>query len=524
MIFQDIVNYYNLNKDNKLDDWIEFYEIYNKQGKQGLVGLVQIKNTEYKCVFKISQYLNYLVEHEYTIMNGLMSISMYCPHFCRSIGKLKCLLDPKCKKNGNPFEINSKYPIEKDILLMENIENSIKFYNYIRSDSIDDNIIYSIVKQVLLAIVIAQRKKKFTHYDLHSCNIMIKKCNKDAVFLYVIDEENQFCVPTYGYYPIIIDFGFSYIEDMEGDPLWTSLAHTNVGFMSDRFDWVADPKLFLVTIAYEIKTKRSSKLSRKFNTIIKNIFSKLKIDWEAGWDIVEKKGAIDYVTELFTPTVTKSSSLFDDYEHYCIDIIQSLIILPLERQECSNNVVNLEIAYKTFLNEFIKIENEIGNSFYNLYILKCIVDIARSIRVDYYNTETRLQAIEYFKIKIFEKIQSIAKFCNPKNLHYEKMICSLYILARNTEGILYKIIKARMIAKEKEYEKLPVRNIEQIYAIIDVNIPDEYEFNSNTVIHIFDSIKETSSKIYDLSEENISNINSIHSLGRGTFINQLFNQ
>ena len=82
----------------------------------------------------------------------------------------------------------------------------------------------------------------------------------------------------------------------------------------------------------------------------------------------------------------------------------------------------------------------------------------------------------------------------------------------------------RLEVKEKEYEKLPVRNIEQIYAIIDVNIPDEYEFNSNTVIHIFDSIKETSSKIYDLSEENISNINSIHSLGRGTFINQLFNQ
>ena len=30
-----------------------------------------------------------------------------------------------------------------------------------------------------------------------------------------------------------------------------------------------------------------------------------------------------------------------------------------------------------------KIENEIGNPFYNMYILKGIVDVAREVRVDY---------------------------------------------------------------------------------------------------------------------------------------------
>jgi hypothetical protein len=97
---------------------------------------------------------------------------------------------------------------------------------------------------------------------------MIKKCDKNLSFLYVIDDENQFLVPSLGYYPIIIDYGFSYIENMDNGPLWASLAHTNVGFMCDRFDPIADPKLFLVTVSFEIKNKRNSKKSKLFRKII----------------------------------------------------------------------------------------------------------------------------------------------------------------------------------------------------------------------------------------------------------------
>ena len=183
-----------------------------------------------------------------------------------------------------------------------------------------------------MAIAIAQRKKKFTHYDLHSYNIMMKKCNKDVVFLYVLDEENQFCIPTHGYYPVIIDFGFSYTEDMNDGPAWGSMGHTDVGFMSDRFDPIADPKLFLVTVASEMREKRKNKKSNKFRRIVKNLFGKLNIDWESGWDNAEEKSASDFVTEMLKDH-SRQSNLFDNYDHHCVDIIQSLIILPLEEQK-----------------------------------------------------------------------------------------------------------------------------------------------------------------------------------------------
>ena len=331
--YTDLVSYYKQNQDKNWKEWLLFDQVFNKPGKQGLVGLLSDKTTpKNKYIFKVSQYINYLIQHEFVVMTGLNDLAPYCIHFCKSIGTIICKVDPKSRKEGNPFNSDSKYLIEKEVLLCEYIDKSCKFYNYIRAvdDKIPEDIIYSTIKQVLLAIAIAQNKKQFTHYDLHSCNIMMRKCDKDLVFLYVLDENNQFIVPTYGHYPTIIDFGFSYISDMNDGPLWASMGHTEVGFMSDRFDWVADPKLFLVTVSSELKEKRKSKKSKKLRRIVKNLFSPLTIDWDSGWDNINDQGASDYITEMLED-YNIGSIIFEDYEHYCIDIIQSLIIFTFRR-------------------------------------------------------------------------------------------------------------------------------------------------------------------------------------------------
>ena len=525
--FSSLVEYYNKNKETNWMDWLEFDQTFEKHGKQGLVGLFRPKKKEIlspngkplKFVFKISQYINYLVQHEYTVMKGLNEISPYCPHFCKAIGTILCEVDPTATKTGNPFKITTKHPIEKEILLSEYIENSSKLYNYIRSDKISENIIYAAIKQVLMAISIAQRKKQFTHYDLHSYNIMMKKCNKDVVFLYVLDEENQFCIPTHGHYPVIIDFGFSYISDMENGPAWPSMAHTDVGFMSDRFDPIADPKLFLVTVATEMRKMRNNKKSNKFRRIVKNIFGKLKIDWESGWDTTEEKGASDYATEMLKG-YSVHSNLFDKYDHYCIDLIQSLIILPLEEQKYSN----IDQSYKAFLDEFIKIEHEIGNPFYNLYILKGIVDITREVRVDYLRPgKSREKAIKYFKESIYERVRCVANYCNPKGIKFEKMLCSLLCLSKNIEGVLFDVIEARMLVKETEYKKLSLQTPEQIYGAIEVNIPDKYVFNKNSCVFVMDCISEKCERLELSDDASLFNkINNTHVLSRGSLLYNLY--
>jgi hypothetical protein len=501
---------FNENKNNLLPDWLTFQNTF-KPGKQGLVGMLLNEQTDLLYVFKISQYINFLVEHEYTIMNSLNELSPYCPHFCKSVGYMECVLDANITKEGDPFVVNSNYPIKNSVMLTELVENSCKFYNYIKSDKISENILYSVVKQVLLAIDIAQTQKKFTHYDLHSFNIMMKTCDKDVVFVYAFDEENQFAVPTFGHYPVIIDFGFSYISDMEGKPLWASMAHTNVGFMSDRYDSVADPKLFLVTVSDEINLKRKSKKSKKFRRIVKNIFHPLNIEWDSGWDCVNDSGAADYILELLEPHNTRSN-LFKENAHHCIDIIQTLIILPLEKQEYSD----IETSYKAFLKEWIKIENNISSHYFNIYILKHVVNAARNVRDAYLNEHTRKKAVSEFKTSIYDKINTITKFCNPK-LNCEKLLCSILCLSICAEGVMYDYMKMRTTEKQIEYEEMPLQTTKEIYAVIESNLPSKYTYSENTKIVLFDCKNKTTTE-HKLSSVQAYTINKIHPLCIGTSI------
>lgn len=520
--FNLLKKYYKKNNQKEWNKWLQYDESIRKNGKQGLVGFfntVEETKSNKRIVYKISQYINYLIQHEYTVMNGLNELSSYCPHYCKAIGTILCEMNPVTEKNKNPFSIESRHPIEKEVLLMEEIEDSIKLSKHIKKvKKTNSNVIYSAIKQVLIAITIAQKKKNFTHYDLHSDNIMMKKCNDDDVFLYIIDDNNQYCIPTFGYYPIIIDFGFSYIKDLENGPAWPSMGHTDVGFLSNRYDSITDSKLFLVTVASELKEYRNGKKSVKFQNIVKNIFKNLKIEWDSGWDKGYKKSASDYVTDMIHGYGIKSH-IFNEYNHYCMDIIQTLIILPLEEHKYDD----IEKSYEIFINEFVKIENEIGSPYYNLYILKGIVDIAREVRSDYIKgEECKIHALNYFKNNVYNRINLVADFCNPKNIHFEKLLCSLLCFSRKMEGVLYDVISSRIFDKEKKYKKLPLKNSQHIYGSIEVNIPDNYIFNKNTNVHVFDMINETTSKL-NLSNNDILDINNSHNLNKGKILYKLYN-
>lgn len=512
--------YYDQNKTKPWSEWLEYVETFGKPGKQGLVGILRGKgeHKDVEYVFKISQYINYLAEHEETVMEGLNTLAPYCPHYCRSIGTITCKVDAARSKGGNPFDPQSKYPIEKEVLLCEYIKNSSKFYNYIRSPKVSEDVLYSTVKQTLLALALAQREKQFSHYDLHSFNMMMRKCSKDSVFLYVLDEENQFAVPTYGYYPIIIDFGFSYIQDLEDGPLYPSMGHTDVGFMSDRFDWVADPKLFLVSVSSEIKEKRKTKRARKLRTIVRNIFRHLSIDWEAGWDQTEEESASSAVG-LVLEAHNTVSQVFADYEHYCLDLLQSLIIMPLER----HSYKKIGKMYSTFLKEWVKIENQITDPFYNIYILKGIVDSARVVRADYTSSKTRSDAVKTFTRDVYTRINEVSKFCRPKDLHCEKLLCSMLMFSRNLEGLLFDLIDTRMAEKELEYDRMPLTSTEQIYGAIETNIPSGYVYSSETIVHVFDSLEKMTTK-FEITQQQAETLNDLHPLCRGTALFDMLNK
>ena len=488
----------------QLNSTIKYKKLF-ETGNQGVCGLFSLES--HKLVFKLSQYIDYIAVHEYEIMKGLDEISEFCPHFCRSIALIDHDVEPRRKKNANPFEVVSKYSIKQPILLEEYIEGC-NLMHYICKKKYD--VVFSSIKQILAAITIAQKCKSFSHYDLHSDNILLEKCSPDQVNLYIFDKNSAIVVPTYGYVSKMIDFGFSYNKNINDNYATTGISYTDIGFMSDRFDWVSDFKLFLISVSKELN---DSTRGRKLRNIAKNIFSKLKLNWKTGWDNdSNSRGAtgatIDKINKMVKPL-----GIFKDHSYTCIDIIQSMLILPFEKKSSSE----LMMSYPIFLKEFSKIEKEIGSAIYKMYILKCIVDSAKSVKADYIIEEKRASAVEIFKNKLKESIISVSKFCLPKGIKYEIMLCSLYNFADCVEGILYKNIEKRVSQKEKMYKKLIPTSAVEITRIVDANFEEKYVYNQNTIIKIYNSI-EKNFKEMRITEEQSDFINKMPHFMRGQFL------
>ena len=511
--YQEILCYFDTKKNENNLKWIEFYEKFQKEGKQGIVGLVKIDGK--LCIYKMSRNLNFLVEHELIIMSSLKEIYEYCPYFCRAYGQINHLTDPNYKKKDNPFDIISKHPIMQETLFMEYLPYK-NLYTLIKDLSISNEIIFSTIKQVLLAIYVSQEKKKFTHYDLHSCNLLMQPCDKDLIMLFILNENDCVCIPTRGFIPKIIDYGFSYVKELSNDYIWSSLAHTEIGFTSNRYDSISDMKLFLITISNEMKRFRSDKEVTIFRRLVKNIFKYLDVDWESGWDDNDDIAAVDKVSKIVADIETESH-IFKKYNHFCMDILQSLIKLPLRKRSSKN----LENAYKMLTKEFSKIEENIGDSYTNIYILKHIVNYVRQLKVYYLKKDTEEEALKIFKAKTSELVCDIVQFYVPK-INFEKLFCSLIAISNCIEGIMYSHLEKQYGKKECEYDNLELTSANHIYGALEVNINDDYIFNKNSQIIVLDCISQKQ-EILALSDEHIERLNCTHALLRGNYLNKIYN-
>ena len=455
-------------------------------GKQGILGIISPhddKNTKY--VFKISQYFNYTCRQEHEIMKDLEKTGSYCDYFCKSYGLFKGLVNPSFRSCDNPFKIDEgKTGIEVDVLVMEYIEDARKFCRYITNSKVEDEVNFSIMKQVMFAMKMAQDDVKLTHYDLHSNNILIQEIDPNVVFAYIMENGDTYVVPSYGFMPIIIDFGFSYSEGLEGKPLYGALAHTNVGFMSSCYDDCGDSKLFLSTISWEMDANRGHRLHKMFRKDCKSLLRGLDIDLSSGWDNTEKDmSASDYLLSLIDED-GKKSRFFDECGHFAVDILQYLITLPLRPR----NVPEIYHSFILVRNEFIRLEKEIGSTYFLLYIFKGAVESVADTKEEYIHGDEK-EALRKFRHRMYDIINSIAKYAQAK-IDYEKLYIGLLGMARASEGLLYDVVKARMKDKERQKRKLALRDIEDMARLIYFKYQDDYDLDENNRVIVIDHMRK----------------------------------
>ena len=506
-----ICKYYKLNENTEWTEWLEFNSLLKSNGNQGVVGLFRTKtDAKHLVVFKFSQTVDYAIEHETRIYNQLRGVSSFCPNFPKHYGSITCNTNID-SATETPFTPVASHMIPKRVLLSEYIKG-YQLNDYIRNPKIiRNNSVFACIKQLMIALHISQMQARFTHYDLHPCNVIVKPCDTDVVLLYVLDDSNQIAVPTRGHLPVIIDYGYSHTKNT-GGYLTGSLAHTNVGFHTYTYDWFTDARMFLLSTTNEMVKHRNNKHVKKLRSKVMDMCSAFPAEHDSGWCHSSSSSIIEHIGNLVVMH-NSGSILFANNMHHCLEIIQTIVILPIEKQ----NFRNIQSLYSVFIREWKHIEDQMLNTQKMLHMLKCVVEAAKAVHGDYISKSTRYEAVRLFRNKVSEDVDSFINYCNLKSVNWEIMLCSLLELGRSMEGIIYIRTIDERTTQQHDKEILKVSNMLDMYAHVDSVVSDNYTYNSNTKIIVVNAVNNTND-VLQLAPEYIRQVNKIHSHSRGAYI------
>lgn len=498
--------YFTQNKDKPWNQWLvqekpepkkEDKEEKSMNGKQGYVGILRHPhNKSLSCLYKISKVDDNVVEHEYKILKGLERLAQYCPHFHKAYGVVP--FDSNLVYGSNPLDHNTNSKVvRREMLLMQYIKSKYDFADMILDEDIKDECIINIMKQIILCIQMAQQYQ-FTHYDLHTENILIRSCNPHMHLLYLIDEDTQFLTPTFGYVPNIIDFGFSYC-DVPNNTLTCTLVHTQQGFTSSRFDPYSDIKLFFISTVDDICREELRKgITPKLKNIARNVFSGMNVQWSSGWDNSKQITPVKIIHELVREYV-KPSVLFGKTDLW-FDTIQLLIQLPLSPLPYHD----MEKCFTSFIEEFVKFEERIVSKTLLNYILKILVRYVATYRASYLKGgEESSWAILEIKRHFLEEYTQLVNYHVP-SVDYEKMVCSLLMIAECLEGLFHEYLQKRYQEKDKQYDILRCKSLIDFYKILEYNFPVRAKpLTIKSSVFVIDHVNAQSKTIH-LNKEHVN--------------------
>jgi hypothetical protein len=414
-----------------------------------------------KIVYKIGTETPFLVQHEYDISQHLLDIANFIPNFMRCFDILHSVHISLKQKNPfvNPDLIsNNNMSSMLDVLLLEHcnhvetLDNIIRRYNK-KPTALLSKQINSCINQVSIAILIGQYVLEFVHNDLHFDNILMSKCPDNTKLLYKFNIPGETkiryaLIPTYGLFPQIIDFGFSYTKNLEF--LYTGIHHDNKGYINYKFDKYTDMKTIICRLLFSKYNFGLKSSFENFNEMVDSYFLQMPIDHETGWDrntsYSSGKQLVKYTTK-YTKNKFIKENLYD-----IIDMINSLIILPLKHKDFGD----IEKHMKDFCESWEEVEKWISTSKHKIFVLKIFIN---AIREEFVKTKKQTSAISTHQRCIVQSIEKYVKSETPSWIIIsdevvKKLYFSIINLSECFEGFLFKQTSITTMRKEKEYQIL----------------------------------------------------------------------
>lgn len=531
-IIDTINNIYDPKKQlASFNRYFEFKHVFSEKGVQGTAGLLYHRTNSkvIPVVFKIPSDVNFSIEHEKQVLDTLQGLN--CKNFIQAYGIVTLPINGKFldkEKGAKPF-INSSDTVLMPVLLIEyagNIENEKILPAYAIDDFIYDNrkdkhVIFSQLLQLLMALQVAQDYYKFTHYDLHLNNIYMVKCNKNLNMVYKRKKET-FIVPTYGWYPVIIDVGVSFINSFNGKPISSHVDHYAYGFQSSIFDALNDVHhcLFIIVDAFKDIIKNTDNKEQYissfgfFSRYLDNSFKSLELNKKRGWKLLPNDFSKLMIKEIKTHTNCWKITSFKENYVDVLTLLNSVIILPFKP---SKDVSRLQFvrAMEFFLDEMHKfyISEYSLDTLRYLNILKDFIIIFNKHRDKYFSS------ITIKKISGTERIENESKNIDYDfkdvhkefkkygiNVNYKQLFESADIISKYMSNFYYILLKDHVHIIEKSYNSVPLDSPLDMFKIIYRNCTPHFTITNQSKFSVYnmDNRKTNEGKCSNL--EKINNV------------------
>jgi len=477
----------------KIQKCFTFERVFGTRGVQGITGILKVKNSPDKVVFKISVALDRSVEHENVVTSELNKLRPFCPHFVGNVGMINIPVsndfvnDPDTEslfKNNNDY-----FPC--NVLLIEYV-SPISLYHVCKYLHPHRSLIISQLVQIMIALDIAQVKSKFTSYDLHLDNILVRQIEEDTLFLYIHKGKN-ILIPTYGLYPVIIDLGSSYVQAIEGKPMYTSSDNYHNGLQPTLFDNLNDIHHLLISVLYYLEDR--SYAYDFLRTRFLYLFRHIPILSQKGWKQLPYD-ILDLVLRRIKEDIPdiKIYPVYKAYGDEIIEILNGLIILPWMDQ----GELNFNDCLPEFLEELQKIQDmkSVNSTDDILYILGETVDSINVHREEYQIDKKK--AITNFAIDWKSRISFVISNNMkeiPKNLDFERLFSSAIKVAERMSANYYKYIEKHTNIISDAYIQTSITCPLDAAKILLQHSTPSFKVERNSKIYIWNSENESKTVI-----------------------------
>jgi hypothetical protein len=580
-----------------------YINTFETKGVQGIAGVLEHRDTGAQVVFKLSIEIDRTIEHENQVTLELNKLRDFCPNF---VGNLGCVELPisrtyiyvntpedtddeyssrdrsdrsessdrserKSESESSESEDDLGYTKDECKLFMEDKEflpTNLLLLEYVSPHSFDDfckyadkALINTLILGILCGLGIAQKHLKFTHYDLHIDNILIKECEPEAVFMYIIDG-NTFVVPTFGFFPVIIDMGLSYCNELQGGTTKTPVEHYDKGLQSSMFDKFNDVHHFLISALYAVEYDEEEfyYLSTKMLYFFRNLPVLRKKGWKmlpnnilklsmrhivktcrglsTGYKPKEQpKSKIEELRQKKIEKRNKEMGIVPEEPHKKkLGLYELPIWIDLDREILSVLSLGIPMPWKKELDEDIKakfdnIESAIQWSFITLLreiqklydldqIFEDTNDLFFMIRElstlvfenwnlinDSINKDTSKKLLNDYKRKIIPDFRDTIFKLDWVNT----LVSCKYCL--NILSVLYsKYMQDNIETINKAYEKTDVNNVLDIIKFYIKNTAIRPVYNENTILYVWNADNKTNKRVMlkDLmNKEEIERLDSL---------------